>query len=283
MRDKILVGDIGGTNSRVGIVENNKILSAKKFPTTKENLEKHLKEYIKKYKIKGVCLACAGPKNENQIKLTNNDLILNKKRLKKKLGKEVILINDFEALGYYAKYKKVKKGLVIGAGTGLGKVFVDKNVTSSEGGEVEIPFKLKEKEYQEYFTKKCKKAPTYECLVSGNGLINLKKFHSKKKLKKTEIEPENIFLNKKEKTNEKTIRDFSKFLGRFIKNSYIDFNCEKILLAGGIIKKHPWIIKNKEFVEELKQDFMKQPKITIIKEKHPALVGAYVAYKELKK
>ena len=276
---KILVGDIGGTNTRLGVFTTNtkKISKIKRFETNKD-VEDEIKKMLSQEKLQGISLGLAGPLKNNEVKFTNKDLTISSKNLKKKTGLDAFLLNDFEALGYYAKKQETKKRLVLGAGTGLGKVFVTKEVMSSEGGCMDFPFRKGEEKIRDFFQKKLKKTPDYDSIVSGKGISTIKQFLSKKAQKKEELEPKNIFLNKEKNINKKTILLFSKFYGRFVKNCYIDFLPEEILLAGGIVRKNPWIIKTKEFQDEIKHELIKKENIKIIRDEYAGLKGVGIAF-----
>lgn len=280
MVKKLLVGDIGGTNTTLGVFnpESNKLFNIKNFITKENNIEKEIKNFLEKYSIDGVSLALAGPVIKGDVKLTNVDKEFSSKKLTKKIGIDVLLINDFEALGYYAKNLGVKRGAVVGAGTGLGKVLIDTVVISSEGGRLDFPFEEGEEKHRRFFTKKLKRPPEYDDLVSGRGISMLKEFHSNKKLSEEDIKPENVFTNKNNFLNKKVIDDFSKFYARFIRNTYKEFLPEKILIAGGIARKNPWIIHKKEFESELERELIKKTKIKIIKDEYAGLRGAGFAF-----
>ena len=282
MNEKILVGDIGGTHTRLGFydVKTKKITNYTKFSTKKYDIEQEIINLAKKHQIKGISIGAAGPVINKTVELTNVNKKISTTNLSKKTKTKVLIINDFDALGYYVKKKETKKSLVIGAGTGLGKVFVSDKILSSEGGFMDAPFYKSEEELQKFIQKKTKKHPNYESLVSGNGLKHIKEFYAGKKLEKEEIKPENIFKNNKDKTNIKTIKTFSKFYGRFIKNSYLDFLPETVYIAGGIARKNPEILKSKEFKQEIEHEVIKKPKIILIQDKYASLIGAGLAFQD---
>ena len=148
----ILGGDIGGTNTNLGLfgIKN-------KFPVLLVSFHfksKQLKDLysaigftigvIKNYykiKIAKCCLGIAGALSyrKDYVRLTNANLEFKKKIALRRLGlKKIILMNDFEAVGYGINVlsrkdaKTIKGGkkyakapiLVIGAGTGLGKALL---------------------------------------------------------------------------------------------------------------------------------------------------------------
>lgn len=285
MIKKILVGDIGGTNTTLGIfnLKDETLSKIKEIKTKDLNIELELSNMLKEDEVEGISLAVAGHIQKGFVKMTNLPKNFSSKILSKKMNLDVLIINDFEALGFYAKsISKSARNLVLGAGTGLGKVLVynNKDVISSEGSHQDFPFKIGEEKLKEFFYKKLKRNAEYDDLISGRGLSLIKEFHAKKKLSLNESNPQLMFLHKDEDINKKTIADFSKFYGRFIKNSAIDFLPDQILVTGGIARKNPWILKNDEFKEELNYRFIKKPKISLLKDKYASLKGAGFAFNQ---
>ncbi|MEK6891588.1 MAG: glucokinase, partial [Nanoarchaeota archaeon] len=156
----ILGGDIGATNTHLGIfgVKNKSAdliasfhFRNKDLSSVYEAINFALNLIKKDYKIKieNASLGIAGALSPEKdiAKMTNIKWSISKKELMKKLKlKKIILINDFEAVGYAINSlkksdvsivktaKRVQKApiLAIGAGTGLGKVILlyDKNKDS---------------------------------------------------------------------------------------------------------------------------------------------------------
>ena len=148
----ILVGDIGGTNSRLAVTPTDhfelrqpRVFEARDFP----DFEALLAAYMKEERISGLVgasLAPAGPIEDGQFKLTNNHWPKSTTaNIKLTLGVEhVHLINDFEAVAHSIAHLPasglvaigggtVKKGrpvMAIGPGTGLGMAYI---VTAPDG------------------------------------------------------------------------------------------------------------------------------------------------------
>lgn len=163
---KLLVGDIGGTNSRLMIYETTDSLDVLTDSSTsshkivsqnyyKNNDYKFFEEVLLSFlslptnrnvKIHSCCLAVAGPVSGNQINFTNREgWIINGTSIANEFHmNSVLLINDFVANGY-GLLTLSKKELVtlqpgkncngenlpialIGAGTGLGECFLTPNI-----------------------------------------------------------------------------------------------------------------------------------------------------------
>ena len=128
----ILGGDIGGTNTNLGIfgIKNNSptlLLSfhfkSKELKGFHSAINETLNYVVKKYKIsiKKACFGIAGilSANRSSAIVTNGKWTVNKKVLVKKTKlKKILLINDFQAIGYginmlgkndVATIKKTKK------------------------------------------------------------------------------------------------------------------------------------------------------------------------------
>ena len=213
----ILGGDIGGTNSALGVfgIKNSfpEILISFSYKSMElESLDAAINEvldYCKKnydIGIKKACIGVAGvvsPDN-NYAKITKLGWNLSSKEIHKKTGlSQIIFINDFEAAGYGINIIKknqfvaIKKGskisksnkIVIGAGTGLGKSLLVFNENkkfyepvASEAGHMDFPAQAEQELRIAAFIKKNKKIKqniSYEHVLSGQGLRNLYLFFRK--------------------------------------------------------------------------------------------------------
>lgn len=166
MSDFVVVGDCGGTNTRLSLWEiphdaNQKVARGDKAPGNLkydakylnekyENFVQIMKTFIAEAKAeqtpKAACLACAGPILDNTVSFTNisSGWLIDGKNLEKELAiPRVLLVNDFTAMGYGLLTLKAdecyvlndvspKEGGVvatIGAGTGLGECFLSKDAS----------------------------------------------------------------------------------------------------------------------------------------------------------
>ena len=206
----VLAGDIGGTNTALGIfgIRNNlpRLLLSFHFKSNKlDGLHTAINEtliYVQKHyniKITKSCFGVAGvlsPKKDYS-KITNVGWDVSKTALLKRTKlKNITLLNDFEAIGYginmiskndvmtIKKAEKIEKApiLVIGAGTGLGKTLLIYNehykyyvTIPSEAGHSDFSAQSKYELDLVNFIKKHKKMQnvSYEQVVSGQGLNNI--------------------------------------------------------------------------------------------------------------
>jgi glucokinase len=193
----ILAGDIGGTNTRLALYENNKLIGEeKKFPSRNyQNLETIIEEFLQGKKVERACFGIAGAVQNGVCKATNLPWIVDVKNISQKINiPHVYLLNDLEAHAYgIHELKKdelfelqkgiVKKGnqALIAAGTGLGEAglfFNGKNHIpfASEGGHTD--FAPRDEEEIELFKFLHKKFPhvSYERILSGPGLFSVWEF-----------------------------------------------------------------------------------------------------------
>jgi len=221
-----VVADIGGTNTRVAIIgvkepKKYDIIFRHNYLTHElKSIESALNDALKiakeEYDIETdtACLGTAGAiartEGRAYVKLTNTSLEIDTaKVLPKTMLKHIILINDFEAIGYGLDILDLAKDVkrltrpesmdgseestkaVIGAGTGLGMGIVPYSKEKrfhipfpTEGGHMELAsHNLLELELVHFIKKKFsvkESHPDIEDVVSGRGLENLYEFFSSK-------------------------------------------------------------------------------------------------------
>jgi glucokinase len=180
---RFVCGDIGGTNARLelwsttlhtaspatdvdrGVGEKEVLLGAEEYLTHKyPTLEAVIKVFLDKYgggeRVYCMCLAVAGPVNNNSAKITNLTWAMDGAVLARQFNvvHSVRIINDFVGIGYGllalgpSELEVVHRGsppdpcgvrAVIGAGTGLGECFLTHNgkaydVWGAEGGHADF-------------------------------------------------------------------------------------------------------------------------------------------------
>jgi len=272
-----LAGDIGGTNTNLCIagIRRNKpeLLFSMHFKSAElRSLLPAVEEIIKYAKekhcisVRNCCFGVAGPVSGDYARTVNLKWDVDAKALSRKTGLKIMLINDFQAIGYGINLISKKdlfavrngKGYgnkaVLGAGTGLGKsiLFFDGKryiPMPSEGGHEDFPcqneFELK---LAEFIRKKKKiKQINYEELVSGRGLEIIYEFLSKKKANAKEISKNRA----KDRLCRESFKLFVKFYARCAKNFVLDsLATGGLYIAGGIAAKNKEIFKSKEFIKE---------------------------------
>jgi glucokinase len=136
-----VVGDIGGTNTRLGAVRAGNPLPEQvwavqnaDFPTFSAALSAYL-SMIGTARVPSVCLAIAGPVTDARVELTNHDWAIDSREITSNVGADSIrLLNDLQALALSLDNPSAKKPrklagsaapsdaaprLVIGVGTGF--------------------------------------------------------------------------------------------------------------------------------------------------------------------
>jgi glucokinase len=199
----ILAGDIGGTNTRLAILERAdrcpRVIVEQTFPSREH---KSLDEIVLKFlgehdlTIKRACFGVAGPIRNRQAKPSNLSWVVDADQLKNLFGFDTVtLVNDLEAhaLGLGAlgaqDFAVLHEGTpdargntaIIAAGTGLGEVglhFEDgtRRPIASEGGHADFaPRDELEIELLRYLLQQFQHV-SYERVLSGPGLLNIYKF-----------------------------------------------------------------------------------------------------------
>lgn len=202
----VLAGDIGGTHSRMQVVEfvddSFKVLKVAHYLNTNYSslvdvIDVFLLENaIDRGQVESACVAVPGPIVGGTVKFTNIPWVIDVDDIKRKLQIEkAALINDFSAIGYgletlkeadvhVIQDVKPREGAIkafIGAGTGLGVGFMSQkngyyNVYPTEGGHVDFaPTDDVQIELLKYLRKKYHRV-SFERVLSGQGLINIYHF-----------------------------------------------------------------------------------------------------------
>lgn len=309
---QVLGLDIGGTNSRIALIDVKgsklKIIKQKIILT---NEVKNISKFIIKFnnKVEKACIGFAGPIMGNTAKLTNANLSINLNTLKKETQlKNVTLVNDFLANGHGVKYLKKSElytlhdgkgiknnhvSIVAGPGTGLGKVhLIDNKVYACEPGWTSIGIEdIDDYSLIDYLKRKYKRQTYYEDILSGRGLIDIydhleiksnldTNMKIRKLIKEEPVHKAKVLIqySSKDKLCDMTLRIFTKFYARFIRDSCLGMLTSKVYLVGGISKAiKPYIKKDfmKEFLNHsVYRPILKKVQIYIVTNEHVGLIGA---------
>ena len=200
----ILAGDVGGTNTRLGIfsADGKTPIRIEIFPSqSHKSFEEIAKKFLKAGKEKPTrgCVGVAGPVINGRCEATNLPWRLDAKKIGKDLGiKSFTLQNDLASVAtgsMHASRRKIAllqgnappeaRGAnlaVIAAGTGLGEAFLiwdgEKHVAcATEGGHVDFaPRNKLEIELFEFLQKRVGGRVSFERVISGPGLGHLYDF-----------------------------------------------------------------------------------------------------------
>lgn len=194
----ILVGDVGGTHTRLALFEKGQTLVGKEeiFQNHQyKSLEEIGQFFLKNRRVEKGCFAVAGPVRGGKCKMSNLPWLLDAAKIGHALHiSEVYLLNDLEANAYGLKglkkedlfvlhqgIQQVGNQALISAGTGLGEAGLfwdgkEHRPFACEGGHTDFaPRNALEIELLLYLQKKFGHV-SYERVVSGPGLHSLFQF-----------------------------------------------------------------------------------------------------------
>jgi glucokinase len=224
---KIIAVDLGGTNLRVSLVNNNKILKYIKNRTPKKEKEltnllfKTIESLIDK-DVKGIGVASAGPlkdgiiRNPPNLPLKNYNL---KAALEKRFKKRVEICNDAHsvALAEYHLGIKKKNFIVLTLGTGVGGgIIIDGKLYEGQGFGGEMG---------------------HIVLNDGKDFESLVGWKSTKELTKKAFGKELLIsdlIKMKNKKSEEILHRLAIYLGQGIGSLINVFDPEAVVLAGGV-------------------------------------------------
>ncbi|MCH8842052.1 MAG: glucokinase [SAR324 cluster bacterium] len=205
--DTILAGDIGGTNTRLALVDAadpathrfSRIYPSGDYESLEAIVDRFVAEArdeLQEFKPQRVGMGIAGPVDGRVAQVTNLPWRIDADRLSERLGADrVILLNDFTAISYAIPHlaagdlHKLGRGepvaqepiAVLGAGTGLGEGFLvwsgeRYRSIASEGGHTDFaPRNPLEIRLLQYLLGKFGRV-SYERVLSGRGLVSIYEF-----------------------------------------------------------------------------------------------------------
>jgi len=190
-----IVADIGGTNARFAHVRSNDntLLGIEVFPCADfvflADAVRAYMDRVQAHEVSHICLAVAGPVENDWIDLPNNHWAFSRRELEQALGTPVDIINDFSAqvlcidglrdseLQWIGTPRPQGTGVkaVIGPGTGLGvsAMMVSGEIVPSEGGHVTFaPVDAHQANLLAVLWQRYERV-SVERVLSGMGLANL--------------------------------------------------------------------------------------------------------------
>lgn len=200
-----LVADIGGTNTRVALAEDGRLLgdTITRFRNAEhDGLEAILEGYLRDHgnpDCADACVALAGPVRDNIGKMTNLDWTIHPDRIAKSTRAErVAILNDLQAQGHALGFiaedkltclktceppKESATRLMVGIGTGFNIAPVltetgQRIVAPAEAGHMTLPTRSDEDNALSRFLESRHGFPSVEEALSGRGIAALATFHS---------------------------------------------------------------------------------------------------------
>src|SRR3989344_4110482 len=269
-----LVADIGATNSNFGIARIGKKIEIilKHRYESKGDFIGLLSNFLsfagKNHLTPRIgCIAVEGPVINQRVEMVNTKMVVGAMEIKRKTQlKKVLIINDFEAIGYSLNVmgkrdiKIINRGkqignrpkAVIGAGTGIGKgiAIYDNHLEAyipypSEGGHGDFPI-MNEEELK--LARFIVKGVCYEDLVSGRGIESIYQFLKQTKHQKSpNLSAQEISKTRKTNYCSREAFDlFAIFYARCARNFALEvLPFGGIYIAGGIAMKNPDIFSRK--------------------------------------
>jgi len=256
--NKVVALDIGGTNTRVALVQGSKVLKYLKNPTpkTKEAFLKNIKDMVSKVidkDVKGIGVGCPGPLAEGVIKNPPNLPLKNfnlKKFLEDEFRKRVVVENDAKCVAL-AELKlgcRKKNFIILTLGTGIGGgIIINNSLYLGSHG--------------------------YAGEISGLVLDKGKHFETLWKEKHGQIH------ELLEKENKKELDRISNYLGQGIASLINVFDPEVVIVMGGV-RESGVVFLN--MIREHAKKYVVLPSFPDIlwsKIKHPGILGASLLLK----
>jgi glucokinase len=305
-----LVGDIGGTNSRLGLVEQGS-MAVRDIVAQKNDdfssLEASISHYLKQRGVSflhAAAIAVAAPVDREVIRLTNRDWSFSAASLKAvSKAQSFRLLNDFEALAYSlphiaeedlvqiggVKSDKPQVKVVLGPGTGLGMAAL---APLPQGGWMPIPGEMghitlpvinaEELALRDKIVGIGKFAEV-EDVLTGPGLLALYRAVSASPTLET---PESVLqaaLRGDDKNAVKTLDHFMTFLVRLAGDAAMSLQARGgVYLAGGIAPSLVEKLKAPKFRAIFEDkgriaNIMKPIPLYVITDKFPAFKGCAAA------
>jgi glucokinase len=305
-----VVADIGGTNIRLAIINNEQQLTAIKCYQCREfdSLAAVLTHYFALQKLSNksvnACLAIACPVEEDQVVMTNMSWSFSKQALKASLKLDNLwLINDYTAIAYAIPHltdkQKIQVGggksisnkpiAVCGPGTGLGVAnIVNVNskwiCLSGEGGHADFaPVNEDQVKILQFLFTKYHHV-SYEQLLSGLGLEQI--FQALISINDLIIKPLSAAEISQNAVNNScdisvlALQHFCKILGSFAGNLALTGGCfGGVYIAGGIVPKFIEFFQQSGFRKCFEQkgrfsNYNQNIPTFVITESQPGMLGA---------
>ncbi|MBA6338388.1 glucokinase [Colwellia sp. BRX8-7] len=306
-----LVADIGGTNIRFGLVNDDgqtsdiKTYQCDQYDSLADVISVYLALHNAAGKTINACLAIACPVETDQITMTNLPWTFSQSSLKKALNiSQLFLINDYTAIAHavplltQAQKVQIGEGVAIadkpisicGPGTGLGVANLVPTTDGwcclgGEGGHVDFaPVDADEIKILSYLLETKQHRISYEQLLCGRGLEQIyQAFLSIDNLPKSNLSAEQISAKAIDGSCpicEKALHQFCNTLGSFAGNLALTLGCfGGVYIAGGIVPRFIDFIKNSNFRQRFDtkgrlSSFINNIPTYVITENQPGLIGA---------
>ena len=310
-----LIGDIGGTNARFAIWENDALHSVRVFATADYTSPEHaIGVYMADLKLQkgdigAACLAVAGPVDGDEFRFTNSHWRLSRKAFCQTLQVgHLLLINDFTAMALGMtrlqpdEYQLVCEGeadparpaVVIGPGTGLGvgTLIGLRNgwmALPGEGGHVDLPVgSPREAQLRAHIEAQIGHVSA-ETILSGGGLLRLYQTvcevdgHEPSCTSPAQVTEAGLAGDP---VARETLEQFCRFLGRVAGNNVLTVGGRGgVYIVGGVIPRFLDIFMQSGFAQSFADkgcmsDYFKGIPVWVVTAEFSGLLGAGVALQQ---
>ncbi|MFC3609620.1 glucokinase [Stutzerimonas tarimensis] len=312
-----LVGDIGGTNARLALWRDSQLSAVRVLPTVDyatpaDAIRTYLAGLNQPVEaLDSVCLACAGPVQDDEFRFTNNHWRISRRAFSAELGlRHLQLVNDFAAMALgmtrldLADRVVVAQGeadpdspcLVIGPGTGLGVAGLlplkggGWRALPGEGGHVCVPVgSAREAALWQYLSQQVDHVEA-ESVLSGRGLLTL--YRACCSL--DGVEP--VLQSPAEITGAALAGDayaagvleqFCAWLGRIVGDNVLTLGARGgVYIVGGVIPRFVDFFLASGFLDAFRDKgrmsrFLEAVPVWLVTADYPGLTGAGVALEQL--
>jgi len=301
-----LVGDVGGTYLRLGLVdagERNLSSTAKMrcsdFPDVASALHAYLASFPEDRRPKRACLAVAAPVDGDEVRLTNNGFSFSTKAIRAELGfDELLVVNDVAAVARgvpdllprqwtaltAAGLDLGRTVAVVAPGTGLGVAAVVPTPTGplvlpGEGGQIPLPVTASSTAVVQELHRTGAHLCT-EDLVSGGGLprldSTLRQLRGEAALPRTSAE----ITASGEVAPGQVLDVFVELLAGAVQTYALTLGARGgVVLGGGFLRDLTEVLRQCRFVERFREHpkvsaYLADFPVVVDLRAHPALVGA---------
>jgi len=317
----VLIADIGGTNARFAL----SVDTAEQFvraQTLEANEFKGVSDAIDKYlashgigQVKAICLAVAGPIQNNRVTFPNSDWCIDCADLSARYNtKQVRLLNDWEAIAYSlgsirnddlidigGDWSRLTDGNftvgALGPGSGLGMSGLIRHNNTlaplvTEGGHAGFsPENQLQSDILKLLHKKFDDRVSRERVLSGPGLVNIHdalceiRGQENRQLSAADIAASGI--NKTNSVCTETLDLFFEILGQVAGDFALTLGAMSgIFIGGGIAQRYPTQLLQSKFRAGFENKgrhshLMKSVPTWLITHENPGLLGASIFAKEI--
>lgn len=309
MTKTMLVADIGGTNARFGLIDDQsgvrafsqKTLSNDDFASAADLLDAYLTNLPEK--PEAACLAIAGPVDNGRVQMTNRGWAFDCSDLSRQLGVKVFALNDFAAMANCAPYLTeadtftVRSGqaqddqplAILGPGTGFGCAALIPSASGwltlpSEGGHAAIGCETDLERQVVSILAAQGDHISVEWLLCGAGMERLHsalaQVNGGDAVTYSAADITHAAIHQTDKLAEQTVTVFCEWLASVAGDKALTYGARGgVFLAGGILPRWKGLIEKTRFAERfaskgVMSDYLASVPVRVIDTENPALIGA---------